>query len=242
MGTLIDLSGQKYNLLTVIKRANNIKSGNRSIVCWECVCECGNRTIVRADALRNGTTKSCGCKKYGNRVIDEIGNRYGRLIVIERKGSDSDHKALWLCKCDCGGEVITTGKRLRQGIVTSCGCLRSSKNQEINLLLQSINVKFKSEFSFKDLKSDNDRPLRFDFAILNKTNKIIGLIEYEGEEHYIQNKRGYYTEEKLKRIKQHDLLKQQYCKEKNIPLLCIKYDYFNQQEILEWVKQLNEID
>ena len=242
MGSFIDLTGQKYNLLTVIKRAENIKSGNRSIVCWECLCDCGNKTIVRADALRNGTTKSCGCKKYGNRVINEIGNKYGKITVIERRGSDNDHKALWLCKCDCGGEIITTGKRLRNSIVTSCGCIRSSNNQKINLLLQENNINFKAEYSFSELVSKNNTRLRFDFAILNNENKVLGLIEFQGEQHYLQKERGYYTKEKIEKIKQHDLLKKSYCKERKIPLLCIQYDLFNEEKILEWVKSLNGIN
>ena len=34
---------------------------------WECLCECGNKTIVSASYLRNGKIKSCGClRKEGN--------------------------------------------------------------------------------------------------------------------------------------------------------------------------------
>lgn len=58
--------------------------------------------------------------------IDLTNNRYGRLFVIKpifEAGKHGQTKVKWLCKCDCGNEVIKTGKNLRQGITHSCGCL-----------------------------------------------------------------------------------------------------------------------
>jgi hypothetical protein len=57
------------------------------------------------------------------KVIDEAGNRYGRLLVKERAGSSRRGKAAWLCTCDCGSTIITTGDHLRTGNSKSCGCL-----------------------------------------------------------------------------------------------------------------------
>ena len=56
---LIDLTGQKFGRLTVISRAEN--KGKRAA--WNCLCECGNKIIVRGTNLQRGTTKSCGCLK-----------------------------------------------------------------------------------------------------------------------------------------------------------------------------------
>lgn len=55
--TLIDLTGQKFGRLTVIRRSGTIH-GQAS---WLCKCECGNEKIVRGYCLRNSETKSCGC-------------------------------------------------------------------------------------------------------------------------------------------------------------------------------------
>lgn len=37
-----------------------MKSKNRGTN-WNCLCECGNLTIVRTDSLSNGSVRSCGC-------------------------------------------------------------------------------------------------------------------------------------------------------------------------------------
>lgn len=61
-----------------------------------------------------------------------IGERYGRLTVIERAGRDAQRNALWLCKCDCGNEIITRGSSLRAGVTKSCGCWnREASGQRI---------------------------------------------------------------------------------------------------------------
>ena len=58
MSKLVDITGNKYGKLTVIKRLQNIKGG---IALWECRCDCGNSTVVRGGNLKSGAVKSCGC-------------------------------------------------------------------------------------------------------------------------------------------------------------------------------------
>jgi len=53
---------------------------------------------------------------------NEVGNRYGKLVVVERVESDSNY-AKWRCECDCGGEYVTTGNRLRTGDNNVKSCL-----------------------------------------------------------------------------------------------------------------------
>jgi len=53
-----DLTGQKFNKLTVIKRVDNLV-GKKSR--WLCKCDCGKETVVDVGNLKNGHTKSCGC-------------------------------------------------------------------------------------------------------------------------------------------------------------------------------------
>ena len=56
MPAFIDLTGHRYNHLTVISRAASTKRSK-----WNCLCDCGNAVIVLSYNLRGGHTKSCGC-------------------------------------------------------------------------------------------------------------------------------------------------------------------------------------
>lgn len=61
MPKLMDLSGMRYGKLVVLSRfEENTKSGKPQ---WVCLCDCGKKTVVPAQALKSGNTKSCGCLK-----------------------------------------------------------------------------------------------------------------------------------------------------------------------------------
>ena len=66
----------------------------------------------------------------GRKVKDLTGMKFGRLIVIERCGSDKHKNALWLCKCECGNEIVIRGSHLISGNTTSCGCYQKEKMKE----------------------------------------------------------------------------------------------------------------
>lgn len=62
MAKLEDLSGRRFGKLTVKERAPDyvFPSGARAVQ-WLCVCDCGQEKVVRAQDLKSGDTKSCGC-------------------------------------------------------------------------------------------------------------------------------------------------------------------------------------
>ena len=51
---LIDITGNRYERLTVVRKAEEASK-------WECVCDCGKTIYVRGPDLRRGLMKSCGC-------------------------------------------------------------------------------------------------------------------------------------------------------------------------------------
>ncbi len=54
----IDLTGQQFERLKVIKRVENDKWGKHQ---WLCECDCNKEIIVKGNHLTSGNTKSCGC-------------------------------------------------------------------------------------------------------------------------------------------------------------------------------------
>ena len=65
-----------------------------------------------------------------SKLIDLSGQKYGRLTVVCRNGSNESKRALWLCKCECGNEITVIGDLLRNGHVQSCGCLLSEYRKD----------------------------------------------------------------------------------------------------------------
>lgn len=63
-------------------------------------------------------------------IPDLVGQRFGRLVVLQREPNDKHYSAMWLCECDCGNQKILRGKDLRKGQIKSCGCLRKEQAAE----------------------------------------------------------------------------------------------------------------
>ena len=56
------------------------------------------------------------------RLVDRVGQMFGRLRVVERAGTDQNKKVVWRCICECGKEVCVPSGSLVTGNTTSCGC------------------------------------------------------------------------------------------------------------------------
>lgn len=64
------------------------------------------------------------------RAVELAGREFGRWLVLERAGNLGAGHAAWLCLCACGTEKILSGKYLRNGASTSCGCLQRELARE----------------------------------------------------------------------------------------------------------------
>lgn len=128
---LIDLTGNKYNRLTVLYRDESKPKGNKKSAYWICKCDCGTIKSIRGDHLRNNKIQSCGClqKERASDVntIDLTGQKFGRLLVLSKVNKTNKHGPFWKCKCDCGNIVEVQGCYLRDGTTKSCGCLQKEQ-------------------------------------------------------------------------------------------------------------------
>lgn len=208
--------GQKFGFLKVVSRAKKDPTLKSRSLRYVCLCDCGKEVEVNGNSLRTGHTTSCGCKRkdsISNKVENLIGQHFGNLVVIEKTNNREERHVLWKCKCSCGNIIEATGTQLKLGAIKSCGCIKSWKEQEIISFLQDKHIDYIKEYSFNDLKSDRNKKLRYDFAIFSK-EKLLCLIEYQGEQHYNKNNKWH-----TKELEEHDLRKKEYCRNNNIPLI-----------------------
>lgn len=125
VGKMIDITNQHFNFLTALFP---VRSSGK--VRWLCQCDCGNMVIVKTHAVKNGTTKSCGCfihqknaerwKKYRD-DHNIIGQKFGRLKVLDFVGVEK-LEGMYRCLCDCGETIVVRGHSLLRGNTKSCGC------------------------------------------------------------------------------------------------------------------------
>lgn len=123
----ISMLGKKFGRVLIISDAGLNK--HRKYI-WNCLCDCGTYFTTVGARLRRGDTLSCGCLNSEiiskRSTIDIKNKRFGKVVVIERAGTNKKGKATWKCKCDCGNIFITLGKYLRNGDTGSCGCSKAS--------------------------------------------------------------------------------------------------------------------
>lgn len=58
------------------------------------------------------------------RILQLLGKKIGRLLVIERAPNNKHGQTQWKCLCDCGSVITTSGNSLSRNHAHSCGCYR----------------------------------------------------------------------------------------------------------------------
>lgn len=132
-----DLIGQKFGLLTVLKlneektqeSKDRRKRGEitKSWVYWDCVCECGKKTVVTTQKLEQGHTVSCGCFRLKYDWNNIVGKTFGKWTVLKLITNKT-----YLCQCECGTIKEVDGYNLVRGLTNDCGCNRLQKLEERN--------------------------------------------------------------------------------------------------------------
>ena len=89
-------------------------------------------------------------------------------------------------------------------------------------ILTAAGLPFIEEYSFPDLLSHKNAPLRFDFAVFDDNGDIDFLIEYQGIQHY-EPKSKFGGIPGLRQQQYYDMLKREYCKKHDITLVLIPY-------------------
>lgn len=93
---------------------------------WLCRCGCGKQLALSEEDLRGGVT-SCGCGRKRLHCGDITGMRSGRLVAVEPTQQRRRSSLLWRCKCDCGNDILVEPYKIRNQVISSCGCIRTEK-------------------------------------------------------------------------------------------------------------------
>lgn len=226
-----DLSGKKFNQLLVLGRGPQELTPSHQFVRWWCICDCPEHTIVlvRANNLRTGNTKSCGCHRQevgrlhfqalGKATAKNIaGQAFGELTALEPTEERNNRSVVWKCKCSCGKFHFVSAKDLISKRIESCGHTQDSRGvRKIKTILDTNNIPYVVEKTFETCRfPDSNKPARFDFYIENKL-----LLEYDGEQHFKEVSE--FFRDSLEVRQYHDAYKNQWCKDNHIPLVRIPY-------------------
>ena len=65
--------GEKYGMLTLIKKIERPLDRKRKGTYWLCQCDCGNTCVRHTSDLKNGDSKSCGCLHKRKPIYDKAG-------------------------------------------------------------------------------------------------------------------------------------------------------------------------
>ncbi|MCH5206893.1 MAG: hypothetical protein J1F09_08050 [Oscillospiraceae bacterium] len=180
----VDLTGKKYNRLTVIKYCGGGK--------WECLCECGRTVNVSTNALSSGNTQSCGCLNQDNihrkrRNSEDITGRvYGNIEAIRyiksgRNGTE------WECRCGlCGKLFVIPAAYLKQ--YKSCGCLGvENKRRNVAKLHDKIKeTKTNPSIMREEANANNKTTGIRGVCYLEKTGVYIAYISYQGKQRILK--------------------------------------------------------
>jgi hypothetical protein len=97
-----------------------------------------------------------------SKLINRIGDRYGRLVVISRAKNkispQGQAKTYWNCLCDCGNTIVVSANDLRSGHTRSCGCYAA----EVRGMSQKLYNKYKIEPDYMILYTTKNEKILID--------------------------------------------------------------------------------
>jgi len=216
--------GNKYSIISEYKSLHNQITVKHN--------ECGREFTTNAlNFAGTGKKKGTGCpycygtpKKTTKIFKEEVKEKFGEdFTVLGEYETNLTYIEMKHKKCNHEFKVKPV-KFLSEGKCPVCNTKRKVKSTGERLImkfLESKNIKFQTQYIFKDCK--NKRCLPFDIVILNKDNSIKSLIEFDGIQHFEGNYRGIFTEKKYIATRENDEIKSKYCLDNNYKLLRIPY-------------------
>ena len=146
---------------------------------WLCRCDCGKEVVKRGSDLMRSAT-SCGCEQYSRRRVEDIGVRYGRLVVVNFHGMYRD------CVCDCGNTITVPRSSLASGATQSCGCLRKELVSGLGATVGIKNSKCSSRYDWHVKVHGKRIAMRSSYEVIFAKYLLKHRIRFEYEPQRIQ--------------------------------------------------------
>lgn len=123
--------GETYNQIQIISDLGYQKPDHR----YGCKCtNCGKEFEISAKHI--GKVKTCRECSEKSKIVDISGQRFGRLVALQRVGRtlapNGTRQSMWKCRCDCGNETVVKYIALTSGNTRSCGCMEE-ENRHVNM-------------------------------------------------------------------------------------------------------------
>jgi hypothetical protein len=179
-----NLVGLRFGALTVLEQSTD----KRGHLAWVCRCDCGKVVTRLTESLTGWENISCGCRKAVVKRKDITGQRFGRLVAIERDEAESKRTkhSSWLCKCDCGNTTSVTMFQLESGHTQSCGCLQSEISSRLGATIGLNNGRAQSRYDWHVKVSGKRLTLRSSFEVIFAKYLLKHRIRFEYEPQRIQ--------------------------------------------------------
>lgn len=133
MSKVIDITGQTFGNITILKRVESDKDGRAQFLYR---CACGKEKVGRSKDIRNGRIISCGCQKSKNNRKDITGQQYGELTALRYIKSEHN-KAMWEFQCSCGNITEKPKTDVVAGKIKSCGCKTNLWRSQAHRILET---------------------------------------------------------------------------------------------------------
>lgn len=196
-----------------------IKSDKKILVRFN---DCGHEIeMFPSNISRGAKCKICsGNQKLSNSEFKERfenADKYNEYELLSSyKGMNHKIKV----KHSCGHIYDVTASKFIHGNKRCPKCKESKGEKHLYSFMCDHHFNFQRQYKIDNCKLKNKLP--FDFAVFDKNNELLCLIEYQGEQHYY-SRPFFGGDEGFEYQKLRDNIKRQYCEDNNIPLIEIPY-------------------
>lgn len=200
--------------------------------------ETGYRFTANIRSVVKGTLQAFNVfsnRKYFLYNLKIYGIKNGLQSTPLRIGDITSSHNKVVFKCNCGNTFERSIYKWMDGrdLCINCSQVQSSYERLFEEYLIDKKYKYKKEYRFNDCR--DEKPLPFDFYITS----FDCLVEIDGQQHFEPTKFDGDINTANKKFllqKKHDNIKNNYCKNKNIPLLRLPYFCF---EDGTWIDKFN---